>query len=124
MSLKMMSTLFFSLAVCCHLLFFVMESILFQKPNGHKLFKVPQQDHNGSKLWAMNQGFYNLFLALGLLTGLLTEQQILVTFCSLSMIGAGAVLFITSPRLLRGALLQMSPPILGFIFFLMDRHQI
>ncbi len=116
MEMKWISIGFFTIAGLLHILFFVIESVLFQKPGGYKLFKMSEQDHKGAKLWAQNQGFYNLFFAIGMLAGLFLNQQSLVVFCGLSMISAGLVLWITAPRLLRGALIQMIPPLLGFAF--------
>jgi putative membrane protein len=116
MTLKYISLGFFTLSGLLHILFFVIESILFQKPEGYKYFKMSEQDHRGAKLWALNQGFYNLFFAFGMLAGIFFEQQSLILFCALSMIGAGIVLWVTAPRLLKGALIQLVPPLVGLIF--------
>lgn len=116
MTLKYISLGFFILASVLHILFFAIESILFQKPDGYKYFKMPEQDHRGAKLWAFNQGFYNLFFAFGMLAGVFLQQEVLIIFCALSMIGAGVVLWASASRLKRGALIQMLPPILGLAF--------
>lgn len=120
--MKTLSLLFFGLAGLIHIGFFILESFLFQRANGYKYFKLPAEDHQASKIWAYNQGYYNLFLACGILVsirGFILEEtwaQVLVSFCALSMIGAGAVLFASSPKLMRGALIQTLPPVLGLIF--------
>ena len=123
MIVQWLSFAFFFLAALIHVGFFVMESILFQKPGGHKIFKVTEAEHAAVKVWAFNQGFYNLFIAIGTFVGLtlIFQKQFFVAgimtgFCGLSMIGAGVVLWFSAPRLRRGALIQMIPPILGFIF--------
>jgi len=121
MTLHNISLGFMILSGILHINFFVIESILFQKPNGYKLFKMTEQDHRGAKLWALNQGFYNLFFAFGMLAGVFMQQQSLVVFCALSMIGAGVVLWVTAPRLLKGALIQMVPPIIGLIFLFLPQ---
>lgn len=121
--LKWVSFFFFSIAAIIHILFFVMESILFQKPEGYKIFKIKPADHAAVKIWAFNQGFYNLFLAIGMIVGLyfvlLGRREaagLLVSFSALSMIGAGLVLLLSAPHLRRGALVQTIPPVLGFFF--------
>ena len=123
MKLEWVSFIFFSIAAMIHISFFILESILFQKPNGYKLFKIQASDHNAVKIWAMNQGFYNLFLAIGMMIGLYfviagrrEAAGLLVSFSGLSMAGAGLVLFFSARSLRRGALIQMIPPILGFLF--------
>lgn len=116
-----LSFIFFAIAGALHLGFFVMESVLFQKKGGHKLFKLAEQDHAAVKVWALNQGFYNLFLALGTFLGLyfVLQKQVMVAgvltgFCGFSMIGAGLVLWFSAPQLRRGAMLQILPPVFGF----------
>jgi putative membrane protein len=123
MKAEWISFFFFAIAGLIHIGFFVAESFLFQKPNGYKLFKLSEKDHAAVKVWAFNQGFYNLFLGLGTFLGLafIFKKQVmlagvLTSFCGLSMIGAGLVLWLSAPQLRRGALAQMIPPALGFFF--------
>lgn len=125
MDLKWVSYTFFALSAIIHIIFFVAESVLFQKPDGYKIFKLNQADHAAAKIWAFNQGFYNLFLAIGMIIGLYFVHQgrreaagLLVSFCGLSMIGAGLVLFLSAPHLRRGAYAQILPPLLGFFFLI------
>lgn len=113
----------FLLSALLHVGFFVVESILFQKAEGYKLFRLPKEQHEAVKIWALNQGYYNLFLALGTFWGLkyVLEKQVmlagvLTSFCGFFMIGAGLVLWFSAPHLRRGALLQILPPLLGFLF--------
>ena len=123
MIVQWLSFTFFFIAALIHVGFFIMESILFQKPGGHKLFKISESEHAAVKVWAFNQGFYNLFIAIGTFIGLrlIFQKQFFVAgimtgFCGLSMIGAGVVLLFSAPRLRRGALIQIIPPLLGFFF--------
>lgn len=120
MNYQISSQIFFGVAGILHVLFFVIESFLFQKPDGYKLFRMSEQDHKGAKLWAKNQGFYNLFFAFGMFAGLYLNQSSLLVFCSLSMIAAGVVLWVTAPRLLRGALIQLVPPTMGLLFYFLN----
>ena len=105
-----------------HIGFFIIESIMYQKPEGYKLFKISPQDHLATKKWAFNQGFYNLFLALGTFWGLyfVTQKQVMVAgvltgFCGMSMLAAGVVLWFSTPQLRKAAYYQIIPPLLGFI---------
>lgn len=123
MIVKWMSFIFFFIAALIHVGFFVLESVLFQKPNGYKYFKLQEKDHAAVKVWALNQGFYNLFLALGVFLGMsfIFQKQffvagVLIAFCGLSMVGAGLVLWFSAPQLRKGALIQIIPPLIGFIF--------
>lgn len=123
MKSEWISFIFFAIAAIFHLGFFILESILFQRKGGHRLFKIPAKDHDAVKVWALNQGVYNLFLSLGTFLGLyfVLKKQVmlaglLTSFCGVSMIGAGLVLWFSAPHLRRGALLQIVPPALGFLF--------
>ncbi|MFP8902967.1 DUF1304 domain-containing protein [Streptomyces atacamensis] len=69
------------------------------------------------RLWRVNVGFYNLFLALGLIAGVVslhtgdvdTGRSLIVYVC-VFMIAAGTVLFVSDRRLWRGSLGQAVPP--------------
>lgn len=120
--IQWVSFFFFFVAAVMHIGFFVIESFLYQKPEGYKFFKVSPQDHQATKNWAFNQGFYNLFLALGTFWGLyfVTQKQVMVAgvltgFCGMSMLAAGVVLWFSAPQLRKAAYYQIIPPLLGFI---------
>lgn len=114
--MSVLSAVCFWFAGAMHVLFFVVESIFFQKADGYRYFKMQEQDHRPAKIWAFNQGFYNLFLAFGIFAGLLLPQSTLVVFCALSMFGAGLVLWFSAKHLRRGAIVQMLPAALGLLF--------
>ena len=62
---------FAGLAGTIHVLFFVMESILWMNPKVHSRFLVEDlADAEAINVFIMNQGFYNLFLAMGIFAGL------------------------------------------------------
>ena len=71
---------------------------------------------------AFNQGFYNLFLALGATIGVTTlglNSTIaftLMIFASSCMIGAGLVLFFSVKTSRKAAIIQAGPPLLGVLF--------
>jgi putative membrane protein len=53
-----------------HVVFFVLESILWTRPFGRKTFGLTAEVAESSKSLALNQGVYNLFLAAGLIWSL------------------------------------------------------
>ncbi len=123
MKLEWISFFFFFIAGLVHIFFFILESFLIQKPDGHKYLKISKSDHAAIKPWAFNQGFYNLFLALGVFLGLYFVLKLQVQIAGVvtsvfgfGMIGAGLVLFFSEPKLRKGAYLQIIPPVLGFFF--------
>ncbi|MFC4149900.1 DUF1304 domain-containing protein [Micromonospora mangrovi] len=108
------------LAGVLHVLFFVMESVLFSRPAVHGRFLVAAQDVDRVRRWAFNQGFYNLFLAVGLFAGLLlgirsdAGRALVVLTCG-SMVGAALVLVGTDRRMARAALIQGGPPLVALV---------
>ncbi|MEV0645018.1 DUF1304 domain-containing protein [Phytomonospora sp. NPDC050363] len=106
-----------------HVLIFVMESVRF--PRDVKVqagFRVAPEDVNAVRPWAFNQGFYNLFLAIGIVLGLAqfwtghhVAGRTLLAFSCACMLGAAVVLIATDRRMLRGALLQGVAPALALI---------
>ncbi|MBS1650768.1 MAG: DUF1304 domain-containing protein [Bacteroidetes bacterium] len=113
-NIKWLSFLFFSLAAIIHVFFFIYESFIIQK-NKNILPEV--------KIWAFNQGFYNLFLAVAMIIGLyfvlkidIRIAGIMVSYAGLSMITAGLVLAYSSPKLRKWSILQITPPLIGFVF--------
>ena len=108
-----------------HILFFVMESVLFTRPDVYRRFGLTsQQDAETVRPMAYNQGFYNLALALGIIVGLVMVHgagdtrvagtAIVVFACACIVLAAG-VLVSTSRRFLTAALVQGVPPLLVLI---------
>jgi len=111
--------IFVALAGVFHLVVFAMESVVFRKPSTWKRFLIKsQQEAEVARPWAFNQGFYNLFLALGALGGLIaggdTGHAISLFACA-CMAGAGIVLVASNRRMARSAALQAVPPILALL---------
>lgn len=116
------------LAVLFHFYVFVLESLTWRKPKTWKTFGISSQERADIIApMALNQGFYNLFLACGAGVGLAmlginsTIALTLLAFASLSMAGAGAVLFFSVKTSRRAAIIQAAPPLLGIIFLLLGR---
>ncbi|RJS20258.1 DUF1304 domain-containing protein [Corallococcus sp. H22C18031201] len=111
------------LAALLHILFFVFESVLWRKPATWKRFGIASQaDADTLSRMAYNQGFYNLFLAVGALVGVgavlagaVVQGRTLVLFTMAVMVGAGAVLLSSDRRFLRAAMMQAGPPAIAII---------
>ena len=106
-----------------HIYIFTLESISWLKPKTWKTFGLPSQEVAiVIAPMAFNQGFYNLFLAIGSIGGSLiaiTYETIgftLMLFAATSMVGAGLVLFISVKKSRKAALLQAMPPLIGILF--------
>jgi putative membrane protein len=122
--LPTVAVIFALLAAAIHVLFFVLESVLFRRPFAWRTFGIrTQQDPETTRDWALNQGFYNLFLAIGVVAGVLLQVSGdpatvaggvgMVLLGTGSMVGAAVVLLVTKPALLRGAAIQGIAPLLA-----------
>lgn len=125
------ATVFAALAALLHVYIFVMESVQWTQPRVWKRFGVADQaSADATKPMAYNQGFYNLFLAIGAIIGLVlfwaggpgtvadVAGRTLVLFSLGSMVAAALVLTTTGTKYLRAALLQGTLPLVGFVLFL------
>jgi putative membrane protein len=126
-----LATVFGSLAALLHVYIFVMESVQWSQPRIWKRFGVPNQaTADATKPMAYNQGFYNLFLAIGAILGIVLfwtggpgtagdiAGRALVLFSLGSMVAAALVLLSTGMKYLRPALIQGTLPLIGFVLFL------
>ncbi|MET1232235.1 MAG: DUF1304 domain-containing protein [Candidatus Limnocylindrales bacterium] len=113
-------------AALLHVGFFYLESIAFSRPRTWARFGLASQaDADVVRPMAINQGFYNLFLALGVVGGLvLTDFATggavsagvgITKFALACMVLAGAVLLATGRRFRRAALIQAVPPALALL---------
>ena len=101
-----------------HVFFFILESILLPKSFAvQKIFGITKDHMNGSiALFSVNQGFYNLMLALATFYGLYHGEHALVKGTLFILLGAATVLIITtSGKLYRGAILQGGPPLAALL---------
>ncbi len=111
------------LAGLLHLLIFRMESMVWSRPETWRRFGVASQqlaDANQPVMY--NQGFYNLFLGIGAITGAVclvagptTVGWSLVVFTCACMLGAAVVLRTTGSRYTRAAVTQGTLPALALI---------
>jgi putative membrane protein len=121
-----LAAVFVALAGVLHVYIFVLESAWWTRPKTWKRFGLTSQaEAETTRPLAYNQGFYNLFLAVGAILGLFfyvggSEQAgtALVLFSTASMVLAAVVLTTTGPGRLRSVLTQGTLPLIGFILFL------
>ena len=110
-------------AAAIHVWFFVLESVQFTRPTVFTRFGIRSaEDAAIVRPMAFNQGFYNLFLAIGIVAGLglvaagqVDAGRAIVLFACASMVGAGVVLFVTNRHFLIGASIQAVPPLVAIV---------
>lgn len=121
-------SVFVLIAALIHLLIFFLESVLWSRPAVWKRFGLTTQaEADTVRPMAFNQGFYNVFLAIGAGVGLvmlgsstLVQGGIALSiFASASMVLAALVLVISSPKLARSAAIQGIAPLIGIVFLVL-----
>jgi putative membrane protein len=127
-----LATVFAALAALVHVYIFVLESVQWTTPRVWRRFGVADQAAADTvRPMAYNQGFYNLFLAIGAAIGLVlfwvggdahtvadVAGRTLALFALGSMVAASLVLLTTGRRYLPAALLQGTLPLIGFALLL------
>ena len=121
-----LATIFVSITALLHVYIFVMESIQWRKPIIWKRFGLANQaDADTTAPLAYNQGFYNLFLAIGAALGIVLFHTAaheagftLAVFSMASIVLAAVVLLSTGRERIRAAALQGAPALLGLVFLL------
>ena len=108
------------LAGLLHVAFFALESLMWKRPEVHRAFGVRSAEQAETLAFVMfNQGFYNLFLAIGAFVGVARSAaqsaDTLLVFCALFMIGAALVLVASNRQLWRGAVAQGALPLLALV---------
>lgn len=116
------------LAGAVHVLIFCMESLWWTTAKVYERFGQSREQAHVTKLFAFNQGFYNLFLAIGTFAGLALMLMghpgsglLLVSWNCLFMVGAALVLAASAPRMRRGALIQGAAPLLFLLLQMVHR---
>ncbi len=110
-------------AAAIHVWFFVLESLIFARPTVWGRFGLRSAEAAETvRPMAFNQGFYNLFLAAGVVGGLLlvagghqAAGSAIVAFACACMLGAGVVLGATNRRLAGAAAMQAVPPLIAIV---------
>jgi putative membrane protein len=119
---------FVVLAGLLHLAIFAMESLFFMHESIYSRFLIATPEHAQIvSLFAYNQGWYNLFLAIAALTGAIFTNSLpknvgasLYVYACLSMLGAALVLAFSAPDLLGAAIVQGIFPLFALMLFLIN----
>jgi putative membrane protein len=117
------AAVFAALAGLLHVYIWVMESLVFTT-RGRRVFGVSAEEAANAHVQSLfyNQGFYNLFLAIGTLVGVVITLgdwcqagPALMAFGTGSMLGAAIVLVTHDSKMLRGAVVQGTFPLLALV---------
>jgi putative membrane protein len=127
-TLAVIGAIFVGIAALVHFYIFYLESIIWSRPRTWKTFGLKSQaDADIVKPMAFNQGYYNAFLAVGALIGLIllttNAQQAgyaLIFLAAGSMVLAATVLITSSPKLARAAVLQGAAPLIGVVLLVVS----
>lgn len=119
--MPIIAQVFALIAALIHVMFFYLESVAFSRPGTWRRFGLgSQQDADTVRPMAFNQGFYNLFLAGGIVVGVVLSNagsavagEALVLFVSAFMVLAGVVLVLSDRAFARSAAIQAIPPLLA-----------
>jgi putative membrane protein len=113
------------LAALLHVYIWTMESLTWRKPATWKRFGVASQEEAETQaLFAFNQGFYNLFLAIMAGVGVVAIHRpgpcayvgwTLVIAATASMLGAAIVLRSCGKEYTRAAVLQGTFPLIAIV---------
>ncbi|WP_175472131.1 MULTISPECIES: DUF1304 domain-containing protein [unclassified Curtobacterium] len=125
--LLVISGVFAVLAGLVHVYIFFLESVAWTSPRARRTFGIASEnDLQATRTLAFNQGFYNLFLAIGALLGVVlvvagstTSGWTLVVFSTASMLGAAVILAGTGRRYLNSAFKQGTLPFIALVFALL-----
>jgi putative membrane protein len=105
--------IFAGLAALLHVYIWVMESFLWTSPRTRAAFGTTEEEAQTTKLLAFNQGFYNLFLAIITVVGIVIggfgrhDAACALIFAGTgSMLAAAVVLLASSPDKARAAVTQ------------------
>lgn len=126
--MNLITKTFVILAGCLHILIFVMESILFTNEAIYSRFLIKSAEHASMvELFAYNQGWYNLFLAIAAIVGVILSGkwiknvgETLALYACLSMLGAAVILMFSAADMARAAITQGLFPLLAIGFFLIS----
>lgn len=119
------------IAALIHIVVFAWESLLIERRGVHEgIFSVPAEDLPAIRLWTFGLGFYNLFVGLGLVAGVVawasgqeTVGRTLVVYLCVFLVLCGVVLLVAD-RLgysrrrgsqVMGALSQGVPPLIALV---------
>ena len=110
------------LAAVLHGYIFVMESLTWTSPRTRAVFGTAAEEAETTRMLAFNQGFYNLFLGIVTVIGVVfavigeTGVGLALVFAGVgSMLAAAVVLLASSPDKARAAVTQGSLPLVAIV---------
>jgi len=114
--------IFAGLAALLHVYIWVMESLTWTSARTRATFGITEEEALATKELAFNQGFYNLFMAIITVTGLVIGGTgryglglALIFAGTGSMLAAAAVLLASSPDKARAAITQGILPLIAIV---------
>lgn len=109
-------------AAAIHVVVGLMESFFLRYPAIATFLHQRVEDLPVLRIWTFNQGFYNVFLAAGIVAGVVALHagdvaagRALVTYCCCFMIACSVVLLVSSRRHWDGTLGQGVIPLLALV---------
>ena len=114
--------IFAGLAALLHVYIFVMESLTWTSARTRATFGITEEEAQATKELAFNQGFYNLFLAIVTVVGIViggfgyVDAACALIFAGTgSMLAAAVVLLVSSPDKARAAITQGIFPLIAIV---------
>jgi putative membrane protein len=114
--------IFAGLAALLHVYIWVMESLTWTSARTRATFGISEEEAQATKELAFNQGFYNLFLAIVTVVGIViggfghySAACALIFAGTGSMLAAAVVLLVSSPDKARAAITQGTLPLIAIV---------
>lgn len=114
-----------ALAALLHVYIFVMESVTWTSPRTRAVFGTTEEEAQTTRLLAFNQGFYNLFLAIVTVAGIVAIARgadavgAALLYAGLgSMLAAAVVLIAAARDKARAAVIQGTLPLIAIVVLL------
>lgn len=121
--MSIMFHIFTAISAILSIYIFYMEAVAWGTKKVNETFLIKDNEEaETTKFMAFNQGFYNLFLGIGMLIGLFinsTAAEAIGIFCLASMLLAALVLFLGDKKYFKPALSQGLAPFIALLFYLL-----
>jgi len=118
--------IFAGLAAALHVYIWVMESLTWTSARTRATFGISEEEALATKELAFNQGFYNLFLAIVTVVGIVLAgfghcgAGLALIFAGTgSMLAAAVVLLVSSPDKARAAITQGTLPLIAVVLLVL-----
>ena len=115
-----------ALAAILHVYIFVMESVTWTSPRTRAVFGMSEEEAQTTRLLALNQGYYNLFLAIVTGAGIVATATgadavgAALLYAGLgSMLAAAVVLVVSARDKARAAVMQGTLPLVAIVLLLL-----